>query len=101
MNLSRTQPGPPSWVGGPENQRRRREFAEACSAGNSEEEQFDDEDGDDIDHLDHGVDGGSGGILVGIADGVAGDRGLVGVAVFAAVVAFLDELLGIVPCAAG
>src|SRR3546814_8737233 len=40
------------------------------------------------------------GILVGIADGVARHRGLVGFAALAAVVAVLDIFLGIVPRAA-
>jgi len=33
-----------------------------------------DEQSDDVDDLNHRVDGGAGGVLVGIADGVTGDR---------------------------
>ena len=54
----------------------------------------------DVDDLDQRVDGGAGGVLVGIAHGVAGDGGLVRVGTFAAEVAFLDVFLGVVPGAA-
>ena len=54
----------------------------------------------DVGDLDHRVDGGAGRILVGIADGVAGHRGLVGVGALAAVMAVLDVFLGVVPGAA-
>src|SRR5918992_4436269 len=54
----------------------------------------------DVDDLDERVDRRAGGVLVGIADGVAGDRGLVRLGSLAAVVAVLDELLGVVPRAA-
>ena len=54
----------------------------------------------DVDDLDERVDRRAGGVLVGIADGVAGDGRLVRVRALAAVVAFLDVLLGVVPGAA-
>jgi hypothetical protein len=54
----------------------------------------------DVGDLDHRVDGRAGGVLVGIADGVAGHRRLVGVGALAAVMAVLDVLLGVVPGAA-
>ena len=47
-----------------------------------------------------GLIGRAGGVLVGIADRVAGHRGLVGVGALAAVMAVLDVLLGVVPGAA-
>ena len=47
-----------------------------------------------------GFTAGPGGVLVGIADRVAGHRRLVGLGALAAVVAFLDVLLGVVPGAA-
>ena len=47
-----------------------------------------------------GIDRGAGGIFVRIADGVAGDGRLVRDRAFTAVVAVLDELLGVVPRAA-
>ena len=55
---------------------------------------------DDVGDLDHRVDGRAGGILVRIADRVAGHRGLMGFAALAAVIAVFDILLGIVPGAA-
>ena len=51
----------------------------------------------DVDDLDERVDRRAGGILVGVADGVAGHGRLVRVRALAAVVAFLDVLLGVVP----
>src|SRR5690242_15018134 len=53
--------------------------------------------GDNVGDLDHRIDGRTGGILVGIADRITRHRGLVGVAALAAVIAVLDELLGVVP----
>src|SRR5262249_47533125 len=55
---------------------------------------------DDIDDLDERIDRRPGRILVGVADRIAGDGRLVGLGTFAAEVAFLDVLLGIVPGAA-
>src|SRR6478672_2555048 len=55
---------------------------------------------DDVGDLDHRVHGRTGGVLVGIADRVAGHRGLVGLRALAAVIAVLDIFLGIVPRAA-
>src|SRR3954447_4899850 len=55
---------------------------------------------DDVGDLDHRVHGGTRGVLVGIAARVAGHRGLVGLGAFAAIIAVLDVLLGIVPSAA-
>src|SRR5688500_15392250 len=52
---------------------------------------------DDVGDLDHRVHGRAGGVLVGIADRIAGHRGLVGLGALAAVVAVLDVLLGVVP----
>src|SRR3546814_2151323 len=54
------------------------------------------EQGDDVGDLDHRVHGGAGGVLVGIADSVAGHGRLVGFRALAAVIAVLDILLGIV-----
>ena len=54
----------------------------------------------DVGDLDHRIDGGARRVLVGIADGVAGHRRLVGVGALAAVVAVFDVLLGVVPRAA-
>jgi hypothetical protein len=54
----------------------------------------------DVDDLDQRVDRRAGGVLVGVAHGVAGDRRLVGLGALAAVVAFFDVLLGVVPRAA-
>src|SRR5690606_35458929 len=68
--------------------------------GSAALQQGDDEQGDDVDDLDQRVDRGAGGILVGIADGIAGDRRLVGFRALAAMVAVLDVLLGVVPGAA-
>ena len=47
-----------------------------------------------------GLIAGPGGVLVGVADGVAGDRGRVRLGALAAVLAVLDQLLGVVPRAA-
>src|SRR5512135_1041146 len=54
----------------------------------------------DVDDLDHRVDGRAGGVLVGVADGVAGYRRLMGVGTLAAEVAVLDVLLRVIPGAA-
>src|SRR5438309_1840219 len=51
----------------------------------------------DVGDLDHRVHGRTRGVLVGIADGVAGHRGLVGVGALAAVMAVLDVFLGVIP----
>src|SRR5689334_10168952 len=59
-----------------------------------------DQDCHDVSDLDHRIDRGAGGVLVGVADGVAGDRGGVGFGALAAVGAVLDQLLGVVPGAA-
>ena len=59
-----------------------------------------DQEGDDVDDLDHRVDGGTGGVLVGIADRVASDRGHVSLTTLAAMIAVLDVFLGVVPGAA-
>src|SRR5919106_6908839 len=59
-----------------------------------------DQEGHDVRHLDHRVDRRPGGVLVGVADGVAGDRRGVGLRTLAAVLAVLDQLLGVVPGAA-
>src|ERR1700674_497945 len=54
----------------------------------------------DFEHLDHRVDGGTGGVFVGIADRVAGDGCLVRRAALASVMAILDVFLGVIPRAA-
>ena len=54
----------------------------------------------DVGDLDHRVHRGPGGVLVGIADRVAGHRRLVGLGALAAVMAVLDVFLGVVPGAA-
>src|SRR5690606_21434629 len=53
-----------------------------------------------VDDLDQRVDRGAGGVLVGVADGVADHAGGVRLRALAAVVAVLDVLLGVVPGAA-
>ena len=55
---------------------------------------------DDIGDLDHRIDRRTGGVLVGIADRVARDRGGVGLLALAAEGAVLDQLLRVVPGAA-
>src|SRR5690606_4979535 len=60
-------------------------------------EHRDDEKRGDVENLDHRVDGRASGVLVRVADGVAGDGGLVGEGLLAAVDAGLDVLLGVVP----
>ena len=64
------------------------------------DQERDDQQRDDVDDLDHRVEGRAGGVLVRVADRVAGDGRLVGVAALAAVLAVFDELLGVVPRAA-
>src|ERR1700730_6875612 len=54
----------------------------------------------DVGDLDHRVDGGTGRVLVGLADGVAGYRRLVRLRALAAIMAVLAVLLGVVPGAA-
>src|ERR1022692_2798573 len=60
----------------------------------------DDQDRHDVRDLDHRVDRRPGGVLVGIADGVAGDGGGVSLGALATVEAVLDQLLRVVPRAA-
>src|SRR5699024_2676273 len=60
-----------------------------------------DEHGDEVHHLDQWVDRRAGGVLEGVTDGVPDDRRLVGGRSLAAVVAVLDDLLRVVPRAAG
>src|SRR5579884_1536063 len=64
------------------------------------DDQRDDQDRDDVRDLDHRVDRRAGGVLVRIADGVAGDGRGVGLGALAAVEAVLDQLLRVVPRAA-
>src|SRR5919106_345756 len=59
-----------------------------------------DQQGDDVGDLDHRVDRRPGGVLVGVADRVAGDRRGMGLRALAAEGAVLDQLLGVVPRAA-
>src|SRR6267143_2936 len=63
-------------------------------------ENRDDQDRDDVHDFDHRIDCGSGGIFVGIADGIAGYRSGVRERAFAAKVPFLNKFFGIVPRAA-
>ena len=49
-------------------------------------ENRDDQDGDNVHHFDHGIDRRTGGVLIGIAHGVAGDRRRVRGRAFAAVI---------------
>ena len=59
------------------------------------------DDGNHRKKLDENVDCRAGGILKGIAHGVAHNGGLVAIAALSAEVARLDIFLGIIPCAAG
>src|SRR4030095_6500305 len=59
-----------------------------------------DQDRKNIDDLDHRIDRRACGIFVGITDGVPGNCRLVREGTFAPKIAFLDELLGVVPRAA-
>jgi len=49
------------------------------------DQQGHDQQGDDVDHLNHGVHGRTGGVLVGVAHRVTGNRSLVGIGAFAAI----------------
>src|SRR5438105_665697 len=53
-----------------------------------------DQDRDDVHDFDHRIDGRAGGVLVGIADRVAGHRSLMSERAFTTEVAFLDVFLG-------
>ena len=53
-----------------------------------------------VQDLDHGVDSRAGGVFVGVAYGVAGNGGFMGIGALAAQVAVFDVFLGIVPCSA-
>src|SRR5512140_689779 len=53
-----------------------------------------------VDDFNHRVDSGTCGILVRIADRIAGNGSLMGVAALAAMVAVFDKLLGVIPGAA-
>src|SRR5207249_2087152 len=64
------------------------------------DDEGDDQDGHDVRDLDHWVDRRAGSVLVGIADGVAGDRRRVRLRALPAVEAVLDQLLRVVPGAA-
>src|SRR6185295_6617589 len=61
----------------------RRAFSGLVSATRQRREQ---QQSDDVGDLDHRIEGRAGGVLIGIANGVAGDRGLVGFAALAAVI---------------
>ena len=65
------------------------------------DDQAGEDDGDHVHQFDEDVQGRSGGVLEGVADGVPDDGGLVGIGAFAAVLAGFDEFLGVVPGAAG
>src|SRR5262245_8202083 len=65
--------------------------------GRELKENRNDEDSNDIDHLDHRIDCGAGGVLVRVAHRVAGYCCGVRRGTFAAVMAFFDEFLGVVP----
>src|SRR5207237_8823449 len=64
------------------------------------EDGYDGQEGDHVHDLDQRVEGRAGGILQGVADGVAGDGRLVRLRALAAVEAVFDRLLGVVPGAA-
>src|SRR5215831_13530837 len=66
----------------------------------SSKENRDDQNRKNIDDLDHRIDRRACGIFVRIAHGVTGNCRLVRERTFAAKIAFLNELLGVVPCAA-
>ena len=59
------------------------------------------DDGDHAHQFDEDVEGRAGGVLEGVSHGVAYNGGVVAGGVLAAEVAFLNELLGVVPGAAG
>src|SRR3954466_4247229 len=61
------------------------------------DQERDDQDRDDVRDLDHRVDRRPGGVLVGVADGIARDRGRVRLGALPAVRAVLDQLLRVVP----
>src|SRR6266576_7204675 len=63
-------------------------------------ENRDDQDRENVDDLDHRIDRRAGGIFVRIADRVTSNCRLVREGTFASKIAFLDELLGVVPRAA-
>ena len=60
-----------------------------------------DEDGDDVDDFDHGINRGTGGVFVGIADGITSDGSGMGEGSFASVISFFDIFFGVVPGSAG
>src|SRR5690349_18525942 len=60
-------------------------------------ENRDDQDGHDVDHFDHRIDRWTGRVLIRIADGITGHGRGVRKGSFAAEIAFLDILLGIIP----
>src|SRR5439155_20273303 len=60
------------------------------------EENRNDQDRDDIDDFDHRIDGRSRGILVGVVDGITGDRCLGRGRPFAGEMSFFDELFNII-----
>ncbi len=62
---------------------------------------FGEDDGDHREEFNKDVDGGAGGILKGVANGIADDGGFVGFRVFAAEVAGFNVFFGVVPDAAG
>jgi hypothetical protein len=59
-----------------------------------------DQNRENIDNLDHRIDGRACGIFIRIAHGITGNGRLVREGTFASEVSFLDEFLGVVPCAA-
>src|SRR5215217_2084433 len=83
------RPGPAAWRPGRPPERR-----------SWLDQERDDQQSHDVCDLDHRVDGWAGGVLVRVADRVAGDRGGVGLRALSAVLAVLDQLLGVVPGAA-
>src|ERR1043166_7461993 len=72
----------------------------AISLRRSLKENRNDQNRKNVDDLDHRIDRWARGIFVRIADGVAGNCRLMREGTFASKIAFLDELLGIVPRAA-
>src|SRR6266550_1168618 len=75
-------------------------WGKASAHRRSLKENRDDQDRENVDDLDHRIDRRAGGIFVRIADRVTGNCRLVREGTFASKIAFLNELLGVVPRAA-
>src|SRR5262245_21442148 len=95
---SRRIPCGPASAPGPRTGRGARTDAGALAVNRGD--QGNDQDGDDVRDLDHRVDRRAGGVLVGVANRVAGHSGGMRFRALAAEGAVLDELLRVVPGAA-